>query len=425
MKNLSAGFCPVVFLVGLHRAARRCGLSFFLTLAALPLSAASPLAMRVDVKTTAITTDGTVMTIEVQLAPQDRGRIGHQARMRVKLNRGSKTLAHILQDVDFDDQGMTRMEHTWPPGSYELVLTIEGLRGATHGLWVGDIDIPKSLDQVPTSELPESKVETPRTEAPAPPLTSQPEAVAVAAAPIAASAPSPPKIPVTANETAAETAPPTPAPKQAPESTPQPPDPVAPTQAAEPSPSEMASAVPAPVPEIQDQVPPPQPVAAPSPRTSGPVYALVLDIERSDIEIADRTADLKASIDRRIEDVAPIILQGGDSNPTLAITRALDTLQPYPEARAIIVITDVRRKASRSQWKTISAAVQGAKIPIFVIGLWNDAFDPGTRKQFKGLATDSGGRSYVLQPAESPSRALEMLDSALKGGPAPTSTELN
>jgi hypothetical protein len=88
-----------------------------------------------------------------------------------------------------------------------------------------------------------------------------------------------------------------------------------------------------------------------------------------------------------------------------------------PESKAIIVLTGARRKSSRSEWKTIAASVQYGGVPIFVIGLWNDEFNPGTRKQYKRLATDSGGRSYVLQPAESPARALEMLESALAAGP--------
>ncbi len=363
-----------------------------LLLAPLPLLAASPLAMRVDVQPTTIAADGTVMTVEVQLAPSDRGRIGRQARLRVKLTQGTKTTAHILQDIDFDDQGMTRMEYTWPPGSYDLSLTVEGLRGTAQGLWVGHIDIPESLDRGPTLAAPEPKIEAPKTETIAPAETPLPEApaAAVAAVPVAASAGAEPINHTTAADKSAEITPPAPPPMKAPE-----------------------AIVLTPVPEAKDEVPTPKPVAAKTPKASGPVYALVLDIDPSDIEITDRAASLRADIKRRAESVTPIIVQAGDSNPTLAINRALAVVEPHSEARAIIVITDVRRKASRSQWKTSAASVQSAKIPIFVIGLWNDEFDPRTRKQFKRLATDSGGRSYLLQPAESPARALEMLDDKL------------
>jgi len=339
--------------------------AIFFLLQPAPLSAASPLAMRVDVQPTAIAAEGTVMTVEVQLAPSDRGRIGRQARLRVKLTQGTKTTAHILQDIDFDDQGKTRMEYTWPPGRYELGLTVEGLRGTAQGLWVGHIEIPESLDQAPTPPPAEPTVEAPIAEIDAPSVTSGPEAVAPAAAPVVVSAPPPPKSPGTATETAAETASPVTTPVQA----------------------------------------------------SSPVYALVLDIDPSDIELAERAADLRSSIDRRFEKLTPIVIQAGDSSPTMALNRALAVLQPASDSRAIIVISDVRRKASRSEWKKITASVQDTKIPVFVIGLWNDEFDPGTRKQFKRLATDSGGRSYLLQPAESPVRALEMLDSVLNANP--------
>ncbi len=330
--------------------------AIFFLLQPAPLPAVSPLAMRVDVQPSAITPEGTMMTIEVQLAPQDRGRIGDQARMRIKLNQGSKALVHILQDVDFDNRGMTRMEYLWPPGSYELLLTIESLRGTATGLWVGPVVIPESLDQTPAAPPAEPKVEEPKTETKTPVQSSLADAAsaAVAAAPVVASAPPSAKAPV------AETK---------------------------------------------------KTVATQTPRNSGPVYALVLDIDSSDLELADRAAELRASIDRRFEDATPIIIQGGDSNPTVAISRALKVLEFEPETKGIIVLTDARRKASHSQWKTIVASVQSSKIPIFVIGLWNDEFNPGTRKQFKRLATDSGGRSYVLQPAESPARALEMVES--------------
>ncbi len=393
--------------------------AIFFLLQLAPLSAASALAMRVDVQPTAIVADGTVMTVEVQLAPSDRGRIGRQARMRVKLTQGTKTTAHILQDVDFDDQGMTRMEYTWPPGSYELSLTVESLRGTAQGLWVGHVDVPESLDQPPTSAPPEPKVETPRAETGAPAATPLPEAgaAALAAAPVVATAGPQPKSPATATEKAAVTAPPKPAPILPTETIPPTPEPSVPTLAADPSPMATPAAEPTPIPQAKDEVPPPQPVAAKTPKASGPVYALILDIDPSDIEIADRTASLRASINRRAENVTPIIIQAGDSDPTLAVRRALDILRPHPESKAIVVITDVRRKASRSEWKKTAASVQSAEIPIFVIGLWNDEFDPGTRKQFKRLATDSGGRSYLLQPSESPARALEMLDSALNEHP--------
>jgi len=373
--------------------------------------------MRVDVQPTAISAGGTVMTVEVQLAPQDRGRIGNQARIRIKLNQGSKTLAHILQDVDFDNQGMTRMEYTWPPGSYELTLTIESLRGTALGLWVGQIDIPANLDQAPNPPPAEPKVEEPKTETNTPAVGSAPEAVTAATVPVVASAPPPPKNPVTATEGAAAATPPPQAPVQASETIPENPEPSTATPATEPPPTAASAAEPAPIPEAKDEIPPPQPVAAITASASGPVYALVLDIDSSDIELTDRAAELRASIDRRIENLTPVIIQGGDSNPALTLGRALETLRLNPESKAIIVLTDARRKSSRSEWKTIDTSVQNAGVPIFVIGLWNSEFNPGTRKQFKRLATDSGGRSYVLQPAESPARALEMMESVLIASP--------
>ena len=399
------------------RAGIRFLLSVLLILAALPLWADSPLAMRVDVQPTAIAADGTVMTVEVQLAPSDRGRIGRQARMRVKLTQGTKTTAHILQDIDFDDQGMTRMEYTWPPGSYEFSLTVESQRGTEQGLWVGRIEVPESLDKAPTTAAPEPKVETPRAETSAPGAIPLPDAAGVAAAPVVALVEPHPKPPATAIEKAAPAAPPEPAPNLPTEVIPPTPESSVPPPAADPSPKATPAAEPAIIPRPYVRMTPPQPLAAETPRTSDPVYALVLDIDPSDIEIGDRAAELRASIDRRLRATTPIVIQSGDSNPAQTLGRALEAVQANPESQAIVVITDARRKASRSEWKKTTASVQNAGIPIFVIGLWNDEFDPGVRKKLKLLATDSGGRSYVLQPAESPARALEMLDSVLAGGP--------
>ncbi len=411
--QLSAGVCTGVALNTLHRANLRCALSAILILGAFPLWAASPLAMRVDVRPTAIVPEGTVMTVEVQVAPQDRGRTGHQARMRIRLNQGTKTLVHILSDIDFDAEGMTRVEYTWPPGSYELTLTVESLRGTALGLWNSKVDVPDTLDQIPASTAPKTE---PPTETSPGPITPPPQAAAVAPAVVATARPQP-KSPATTIEKATVSAPPKAAPILPPEATPPTPEPSVPIPAADPPPLAAPAAEPTPIPREDHEVPPMQPVAAPAPRADGPVYALVLDIDSSDMEIVDRAAELRTSIDRRIENASPIIIQAGDSDPTLAVKRALDILRPHPETRAIIVISDVRRKASRSQWKATVASVQSADLPVFVIGLWNDDFDAGTRKHFKRLATDSGGRSYLLQPSESPTRALEMLDSVLNASP--------
>jgi len=387
------------------KAAIRAGLSFGLILAALPLWAATPLAMRVDVRPTAITADGTEMTLKVQVAPQDRGRIGRQARMRVKLDRHSKTIAHILSDIDFDTNGTARKEFTWPPGTYELTLTIESLHGATQGLWAHSIEVPESLDQIPISKKPKPTEETTTAEPDAtpPPPKTQPTALAGGAAAVATQTPTKnPEGPGTTTAPleqkhipAVETLSPVP---EHPEQTP----------AIDPSLGMAPDTEPTPAAHATDDAPVERPVVQPS----GPVFALVLDIDPVDAEIADRTADLRGAIERRLGDLTPVIIQPGTSDPTLGINQVLDVLKLQSDARAIVLITDGRRTSSRSDWKNCAASTRNAGIPVFVFGLWNDQFDPGTRRQLSRLAKKSGGRSYVLQPAESPARALAMLEPA-------------
>lgn len=395
-------------------------------LTTLPAFASSPLAMRVDVQPTAIAADGTVTTLEVQLAPSDRGRIGRQARLRIKLFLGTKPVVHILQDIDFDDQGSSRVEHTWPPGTYRLSLTIEGLRGTTQGFWEGEIQIPENLNPAPApapapapetiepQSQPSVRSENPPT--PPPP----PEAVAPIAttAPVVTSRKVEENKPTPTAETTNAVSPPGEVPTTTPKSTPVAAEPPPPIPATEPITVAAPAAQPTPAPPAtaSPPIPTPRPVATSPPDPSGPVYALVLDIDPSDFEVSDRAAGLRASIDHNTVNVAPLVVQPGDPDPTVAIGRALKILRPTSEPQAIVVLSDVRRKAPRSKWKEIEALVQASGLPVFVIGLWNDQSHPGTRKQFKNLATGSGGRSYQLQPSESPARVLEMLNPVLAPG---------
>jgi hypothetical protein len=392
------------------KAAIRAGLSFGLILAALPLWAAAPLAMRVDVRPTAIIADGTEMTLEVQVAPQDRSRIGRQARMRVKLDRHSKTVVHVLSDIDFDTNGITRKKFTWPPGAYELTLTIENLHGAELGLWVHSIEVPESLNQVSASKQPKPTEESTTVEpdtTPPPPKTQSTTLTGGAAGGVTQE---PAKIPEKPRTTTApleqkhipavETLSPVP-------------EHLGQTPAIDPSLGMAPNTEPTLAAQATDDAPVERPVIQPS----GPVFALVLDIDPADAEIADRTADLRGAIERRLGDLTAVIIQPGASDPTLGINQGLEILRSLSDARAIVLITDGRRTASRSDWKNSAASTLSAGIPIFVFGLWNDQFDPGTRRQLSRLAEKNGGRSYVLQPAESPARALAMLEPIQPAGP--------
>jgi hypothetical protein len=114
-----------------------------LIVVAAPLSAAEPVAVRVDVEPLDAHADGTRVAVSVHVSPEDRGRIGVNAMVRIELDGEAPPGQSPLWALRMDD-GIGRIETVWPAGEHQLRVEISSPSGRDSGLWVGTVRVPES-----------------------------------------------------------------------------------------------------------------------------------------------------------------------------------------------------------------------------------------------------------------------------------------
>lgn len=117
-------------------------LGLLITMAAVQPVLAQPLAVRVEVQVLGPADDGTRVAVIVQVSPEDRGRIGANAMLRVELDGEAPPGQSPMWAVRVEDDGSARIEAVWPPGEHELQVRISSPNGRDSGLWVGTVRIP-------------------------------------------------------------------------------------------------------------------------------------------------------------------------------------------------------------------------------------------------------------------------------------------
>jgi len=153
---------------------------FGLLAAVVSLAATRPIAMRVEVEPVGPVGEDTAMSITVQVAPEDRVRLGKDFWIQSELTHDGQRVDRLARAVDMDENGQASIEVAWPPGEYELRVEVEGTRRGAYGVWISKITVPAMGPGAP----------------PAPISTPEPTAVpvappVVAAGTIAAAAPTP------------------------------------------------------------------------------------------------------------------------------------------------------------------------------------------------------------------------------------------
>ena len=239
------------------------------------VAAQTPVAMRVEIEPLGAVGEDTRVAVVVQIAPEDRARIGHSAMMRTDLSGADQPDQGQLWAVRVESDGSARIEVVWPPGEHDLRVDIESPSGQESGLWVGRVRIPRYGPQGSTEAV------VPASPTPEPEPIIEPEAAAaaaaIAAAPTRALPPPPAKIslepfvvggePDAGVEAGTEV---TPAPARTPEPAPEEPPPTSTVRA------EAPSATPTPVVETEaaELTVTPEPTSPPSPTpTPAPLVA--------------------------------------------------------------------------------------------------------------------------------------------------------
>jgi VWFA-related protein len=106
----------------------------------------APLALLAEVEGLGRGTNGTVMGIVVQVAPEDRDRTGDRIKVVVTLLEGDDIVDRHAAVVPMADDGSTILYRDWPVGSYELRVGIATIDGRDSGIWIGDIEVPEMVE---------------------------------------------------------------------------------------------------------------------------------------------------------------------------------------------------------------------------------------------------------------------------------------
>jgi len=314
-------------------------LTAFFLLSASWAAAQTPVAMRVEIEPLGAEGKETRIAVVVQIAPEDRVRIGHSAMMRTDLSGADQPDQGQLWAVRVESDGSARIEVVWPPGEHDLRVDIESPSGQESGMWVGRVRIPRYGPQGSTETV------VPTSPTPEPEPIIEPEAAAVAAAIAAAPtrALTPPHakvslepfvvggVPEAEVEVRTEVAP---APVRTPETAPEEPPPTSTVKA------EAPSATPTPIAETEviEHVATPEPTRAPSPtptpeplvaplRAKTPATAATLaqkagsqppavEIEKASTELVAAFKAWKTA-DTGTRDLTVVVTQDGDSVPDL------------------------------------------------------------------------------------------------------------
>ncbi len=103
----------------------------------------TPLALAVEVSGLGHGAEGTVMGMVVQVAPEDRDRLGQRARVALSLVDEDGTVVDRHSAVaSVQQDGSMMLYREWPAGSYELQVSVAAVKGVAEGLWIGDIQVP-------------------------------------------------------------------------------------------------------------------------------------------------------------------------------------------------------------------------------------------------------------------------------------------
>jgi hypothetical protein len=117
-------------------------LCLLIAVAAVLPALAEPLAVRVEVEVLGPASGGARVAVIVQVSPEDRGRIGANAMLRIELDGEAPPGQSPMWAVRIEDDGSARIETVWPSGEHELQVRISSPSGRDSGLWVGEVRIP-------------------------------------------------------------------------------------------------------------------------------------------------------------------------------------------------------------------------------------------------------------------------------------------
>lgn len=104
----------------------------------------APLAIRAEVASLGGGALGTVVGVAVQVAPEDRARVGDRVQVTTTLVRGGQVLDRATAVVELAADGSALLYREWPPGEGEVRVAVSTTDGRITGAWVGTVVIARS-----------------------------------------------------------------------------------------------------------------------------------------------------------------------------------------------------------------------------------------------------------------------------------------
>jgi len=101
----------------------------------------TPLALTAHAEALGNGSDGTVMGIVFQIAPEDRERAGDRVRAVTTLRQGDEIIDRQRGVVVLEADGSAMVYREWDPGTYDLEINIANLNGTASGAWLGEIEV--------------------------------------------------------------------------------------------------------------------------------------------------------------------------------------------------------------------------------------------------------------------------------------------
>jgi len=103
-----------------------------------------PVALSVSVETLGRGVEGSVVGIVVQIAPEDRERVGDRVRLVTTLSRTGDIVDRTSTVVELDPDGSAMLTKEWPVGGYRLQVDLNAVDGGAGGIWIGDVEAAES-----------------------------------------------------------------------------------------------------------------------------------------------------------------------------------------------------------------------------------------------------------------------------------------
>ena len=101
-----------------------------------------PIGLRVEVAPLGRGGQGTVVGVALQVAPEDRERVGSRVRVEVTLIKDQQVLDTGTAVIELADDGSGLLYREWPPGQGEARVILQTLDGLARGVWKGPVSIP-------------------------------------------------------------------------------------------------------------------------------------------------------------------------------------------------------------------------------------------------------------------------------------------